>query len=324
MRSMKVWRRHWFLLALLAVLSLGFMMPQTFAPLTNLSLARNLVVATVMFLMALPLETRIVWQTLRQPGAAAWGVVINMGLVPILAWAASHLLAGDLAMGLIVAATVPCTLASAAVWTRRAGGNEAAAIFVTLITNATCFLTTPFWLRLLTQTSAQLDVLPMIVELGTLVVLPMLIAQLLRISATIATVATRRKLVCGNLAQLGILWMVLTGAVACTERLDQTGWSDAVSLREFLLMLFITGGVHLTALFSGYASARLWRMSAPNQIAVGIAGSQKTLMIGLHIAIKYFGGLTLLPMITYHVLQLFLDTVIADYWARRQAAAKTN
>ena len=58
---------------------------------------------------------------------------------------------------MIVAATAPCTLASAAVWTRRAGGNDAVAILVTFITNATCFLVTPFWLILMTRDRGDRD-----------------------------------------------------------------------------------------------------------------------------------------------------------------------
>ena len=60
------------------------------------------------------------------------------------------LLRGDLAVGLLVAAAAPCTLASAAVWTRRAGGNDAVALMVTIGTNLTCFVVTPLWLLVTT------------------------------------------------------------------------------------------------------------------------------------------------------------------------------
>ncbi|MCA9153063.1 MAG: bile acid:sodium symporter, partial [Planctomycetales bacterium] len=62
----------------------------------------------------------------------------------------------------------------------------------------------------------------------------------------------------------------------------------------------------------GYQLARASRMAREDCIAVAIAGSQKTLMVGLHVAITYYSGLAILPMITYHVGQLFLDTLIAD------------
>ena len=50
---------------------------------------------------------------------------------------------------------------------------------------------------------------------------------------------------------------------------------------------------------------------------MAIAGSQKTLMVGLYVAIHYFGGLVLIPLVIYHVVQLLMDTVVADLWRRR-------
>ena len=54
-----------------------------------------------------------------------------------------------------------------------------------------------------------------------------------------------------------------------------------------------------------------WRLPRADQIGVAFAGSQKTLMVGLAIAIE-FGGLAVLPMVAYHVEQLLIDTVLAD------------
>ena len=53
----------------------------------------------------------------------------------------------------------------------------------------------------------------------------------------------------------------------------------------------------------------------PDQIAVGIAGSQKTLMVGLQVGMDLH--VSILPMVVYHVGQLFLDTVIADRIRRK-------
>ncbi len=267
--------------------------------------------------MALPLETRVVWQTLRRPWAALLGSAVNMGLLPLLAWGASHALADQLGVGLIVAATAPCTLASAAVWTRRAGGNDAAAILVTLITNSTCFLVTPFWLILTTQTEASFDVRRMIVRLGLLVVLPMAVAQLLRRSSAIARFATQARGRCAVLAQIGILSMVLIGAVTCSGYLADSTWRESLSPLDLLAMIAMTQVLHLVALGLGSVLASACRLSPADQIAVAFAGSQKTLMVGLFVAINYFGGLAILPMVSYHVGQLFLDTIIADRWAAR-------
>jgi sodium/bile acid cotransporter 7 len=304
--------KHWFLVVLVIVLLLGFLLPGPFAGMAQAGWLSNGIVASVLFLMALPLETRVVWQTVRSPWAAVLGSLLNMGLMPVLAWGFSHTLDGQLATGLIVAAVAPCTLASAAVWTRRAGGNDTTAILVTLLTNATCFLTTPLWLQLLTHTQAQLELGPMIAKLGTLVVLPMLLAQVMRLSPSVAGFAGRRRSACATFAQLGILTMVLIGAVTASGRLQTSDGADALGSSSVLTMILVTLALHVVALAIGFYVAKTARLDRANQIAVAIAGSQKTLMVGLYIAVNYFGGATILPMISYHVGQLFLDTVFAD------------
>jgi solute carrier family 10 (sodium/bile acid cotransporter), member 7 len=308
-------KRQWFLLSLATVLAVGFLLPGPLLPLADSAWLRNGIVAAVLFLMALPLETRVVARTIRRPWAALLGSAMNMGLLPLLAWGASRLLAGELATGVIVAAVAPSTLASAAVWTRRAGGNDAAAILVTLLTNSTCFLTTPLWLSLMTHTQTRLDVAPMIKDLGLLVVTPMALAQLCRLWPVVARTATDAKRFCGTLAQLGILCMVLFGAVKCSTHLATTHWREVVSPADLAMMIGVVVGLHLAALWIGYGLARSLRMSHGDQMAVAFAGSQKTLMVGLYVAINYFGGLTILPMVAYHVAQLFVDTLIADRWA---------
>lgn len=306
--------KQWFLLALLAVLVLGFASPETFRPMAESSVLRNSVVASVLFLMALPLETQVVGKTLRRPWAALLGSVVNMGIMPPLAWAMSGLVRSELSTGVIVAAAAPCTLASAAVWTRRAGGNDAAAILVTLITNATCFLTTPAWLLLLTRKQTSLEMGDLIWQLGVLVVLPMAAGQLVRLSPRVATWATARRAACGILAQIGILVMVLVGATQCGIRLKSTELGALLSWLDGIGLIAVVSGLHLAGVATGVTLGRGFAFSRPDRIAVAIAGSQKTLMVGIYIAVEYFGGVAILPMVAYHVGQLVIDTVLADRW----------
>jgi sodium/bile acid cotransporter 7 len=310
-------RKQWFLIALAAVLVVGFVAPSPLQAMAESNWLRNGIVAVVLFMTALPLETRVVLRTIGRPWAALLGSAVNMGLVPLLAWGTSQLLTGELATGVIVAAVAPTTLASAAVWTRRAGGNDAAAVLVTLLTNSTCFLTTPLWLSLLTRTHAELDVQAMIRQLGLLVVLPMTLAQLCRLQPSVARTATAARHLCATLAQLGILNMVLIGAVNCSYHLRATDWRQAVTTLQIVWMVGLVLALHVVALWIGFGLARSLALPRADQIAVAFAGSQKTLMVGLFVAINYFGGLAILPMVAYHVGQLFIDTVIADRWSQQ-------
>ena len=82
-----------------------------------------------------------------------------------------------------------------------------------------------------------------------------------------------------------------------------------------MLTLCLCLGVHLAALFFGLVSSRLLRFERSNQIAVAIAGSQKTLPVALSLFDTYFVAgypLAVVPLVFYHVGQLLLDTVIAE------------
>ena len=307
--------RRWFLIVLVVVLSAGFGGHAYLDPVAEHA-PKNLIVAAVLFFMSLPLDARAMWRALSRPWPALLATGVNLIVVPLLAWAVSPLLPEVLGTGLIIMATIPCTLASAAVWTRRADGNDAVALMVTMVTNLACFIVTPAWIRVLMHSEVSLDYRSMTWNLFLFVVLPILIAQLLRIYWPIASWATKKKLVLSIISQCGILSIVLIGSINGGARLA-SGESNALHWDDWAWMLLAVNFVHLVALIIGHLLAMLTRMERPDRIAVGFAGSQKTLAIGLAIGTDYFSGLTILPMIAYHVCQLLVDTLVIDFLQKR-------
>ncbi len=163
-----------------------------------------------------------------------------MFVAPVLAWIVGQvLLPESLALGLVVAATVPCTLASAAVWTRRGGGNDAIALLVTLVTNLACFLVLPVWLWVLLRSEVELDARALSLRLLLLVVAPVVAAQLLRLSSSVAQAASSRKPLLSYTAQLGVLTMVFFGAVNAGETLAQLDSTNVTALVWILLLVAV-------------------------------------------------------------------------------------
>lgn len=110
-----------------------------------------------------------------------WASVLNSGFIPVLAWGLSTFQQiRDFEIGLMIAATVPCTMAAASVWTRKAHGNDAISLMVTLITNMMCFLITPFWLSLTVGQGVSLNMEAMVFDLLFVVLLPTLAGQAFR------------------------------------------------------------------------------------------------------------------------------------------------
>lgn len=304
--------RRWFLVCLALVLTAGLAWPGLLGP-AAAAVPQRAVVAVVLFFMALPLNAGAMFEAMRKPKAVLLAVAINFAVLPLAAWPVSWLLPLDLGGGLMIAASVPCTLASAAAWTRRAGGNDTVALLVMMATNVACFLVTPFWLWLTTgaETSVGDGPWSMIQRLAEIVVLPILLAQLVRLPTPVGRWATARKVPLGVLAQSGILLIVFVGAVqsgaylrsAGAEQIGWTGWAG---------MLLAVAGIHLAMLWLGYYAARWLGMPREDQIAVAFSGSQKTLMVGIDLATGYYSPLAMLPMVAFHCTQLLTDTVVAD------------
>ncbi len=270
---------------------------------------------TTMFLMAWPIEFGHLKNAALRPAASIWGSLINVGIVPLLAWPLLAWLDHDLAGGLMIAAATPCTLASAAVWTRRAGGNDSTAMMVTLITNVSCFLVMPaliFW-----QSGESV---PASVLMGTMqnlfwfVVVPMALAQLTRLHPGIGHWASDHKPQLSTLALLGILMMVLIGAINMGMRLNQA--DQQISWFNLITICLAVFGLHVIAFGLGWQSSKWMGINRGDSIAVAFAGSQKTLMVGLSVAIML--GFSIIPIVFYHAFQLIIDTLFADQMRLKQ------
>jgi len=315
-------RQRWFLLALIAVLVAGIAWPAAMRPVAKLA-SGDVILAVITFIMALPLETSVLWRAVRRPGPAWLGSLLSSGLAPPLGWLASRMLPGELAAGVILAATVPSTLASAAVLTRRAGGNDAVAFLVTMITNLACFLVIPSWLWLLMGMRAEVDFSRIVLKLLLLVVLPIVVAQILRQLPPIGRQATRHKLLLSVVAQVGVLLMVLIGAVECGQRLASLESDSVVSATNILLMIVAVASVHGVLVAAGFALSRTFSIGREDAIGVAFAGGQKTLMVGAFLAMAV-GPLAILPMVAYHAAQLIVDTLIADWLRQRDDVASLD
>lgn len=308
----KFLKNQWFLISLTGVLLAGFFLCKPLEPVTQWEAFRNGVLFGVLFLMALPVRTAELGKVLRSPWAAIYASIINFLAIPLMAWLGSRWFETYLGDGLIVAAVVPCTLASAAVWTRRAGGNDSVAIFVTLFTNLFCFALTPLWVWITLGAVAEISSVELMWKLLLLVVLPILLAQTIRQHRGFGAWSTKNKIPLSVSAQTGILIMVMIGAA----KMGITISEDSVSFSwfEILKVLVAVNAIHLIALYFGKWSAKWLGFGSKDQIAVGIAGSQKTLMVGLNTAVDL--NRSILPMLLFHVCQLVVDTLIADRWRR--------
>jgi sodium/bile acid cotransporter 7 len=309
--------RRWFLLLVAAGLALALARPDAVRPLVE-PLDTKLAVAVALFLTALGLETRSLLRALARPGPVLWATAVSLGLLPAMAWlGASVLPSRDMGVGLLVMAAVPCTLASAVIWTRLAGGSEATALFAVLVTTLAAPLATPAWLTLVGGRSDQPALGRMMGDLAVVLVLPVGVAQVCRAFRPVADVVTRHRTSLGVVARLLVLAVMLKAAVEVARFVP--GLTPGLLLAAVTVCL----GVHLAALAAGACGGRVLGFERGDCIAVAFAGSQKTLPVALYLYQTYYVTeypLAVLPLAIYHVGQLVADTLIAERLAPVAAA----
>ena len=211
-------RKRWFLIALAFLIAsgmtIGVNLPKARADSFAALIDARWITAFVLFLMAFSLDTRQLKASLRSPGPVLWAASINFAGIPLLAWSLMRWQSpDDFKYGLMIAASVPCTLAAASIWTRRAGGNDAVSLLVTLLTNMICFVVTPFWLSQVASDQVALDTNNMVIRLFAVVLVPTIIGQGLRKLPKMEMFATAYKTPIDILAQSLILILVFAAAM---------------------------------------------------------------------------------------------------------------
>jgi sodium/bile acid cotransporter 7 len=327
--------RRWFLMALAAVIISGHWLgaaapPEVLRGIDTLFAdgVKSGVIAGVLFLMSVTLDGSRLRGAIVSPAPVAWAVAVNAVLIPLTAPLLMPLQrTDDFAVGMLIVASVPSTLAAAAVWTRRAGGNDAVSLVVTIATNGACFLYTPFWLRLFAGASVEFDVRGMMQRLFLTTLLPTLCGQLCRRCSSCAERADRWKTPLGVLAQMGVLTIVFSAACEAGRRMafdpaTAHGGHAPPGVAAWSVMIASCIGLHLAAMLTALGGARLARFDRGDQIAIAFAASQKTLPIGVLIATdpRTFGTAfpwAVYPILIFHAFQLFLDTAVADRFRRQ-------
>jgi sodium/bile acid cotransporter 7 len=319
-----LWSRHWFLVCLTFCIIAGLLVGGGIDSASHVwveeavgSIPPKFMVSLVLVLMSITLATDDVRQAIRAPGPAVWACIVNLAIMPLLAWPLSLLQStDDFRLGLLIAASVPSTMATASVWTRNAGGNDAVSLLVTAITSALCWLATPFWLRMLGGSVVQLDMQGLVVILLISALVPIIVGQCLRQWSVIRVWVDARKRGIGMTAQCCILSIVTWASFQGGPQFAQGQEAGAMA---FLIIGACCIALHLVGMAIAVAGCRWADFPRRDTIAVAFAGSQKTLPIGILLAEAIGLPLALFPMLIYHAAQLFIDTSIAARFAEGSA-----
>jgi solute carrier family 10 (sodium/bile acid cotransporter), member 7 len=317
--------KRWFMLLTVLGIFVAVQFPQQTRQAFGYVEVRH-IAAVGLFFMSSSLSIKKLIEAMIRPGPVLLALVISWVAAPLLAYFVGPLLLpAKYVIGLIVVCSVPCTLASAAVWTGMGGGNQAVALMMTVLTNTLVFLGTTGWIIALTGQEIPIDTQGLVVDLLVCVVLPILAAQCLRAISLVADRIDSAKGFIKVVGQVCVLLIIIKSAVRTSEALAEgiNGKTRGWDVAELVQVALVCGGVHTALLLSGYLLSRRWFVHA-DAIAVAISGSQKTLPVAAIVVSENFPQypLAIVPVLFYHVLQLVIDTYFIDLVTKRVESAR--
>ena len=240
-------------------------------------------------------------------------VLWSYGAMTLAGWALWQAGAGWmpplLGLGFLFLGVLPSTVQSATAYSSLAGGNVASSVVAAALLNLLgVFVTAPLFSALAGSAQAGFDS-SALVKVVAILLAPFVLGQLLQRWLG-GWVAEHRPLVAlmdrGSIAIA--VYVAFSGAVVggVWTLIDPAGWAGLL-VAVALLLAFAHGGAWLLG--------KALRLPRGDRIALLFAGGQKSIAMGAPLATVLFApdvaGFVLLPILTYHLLQLVLAAPLA-------------
>ena len=313
-------QKNWFFLGMILVCIGGFAWPDLSRTYKQSSLV-DWSIVLVMFCGGVTLPTTELWRQIIHWRAVGLSILLIYLVVPaivaMLAWPLRWLNFDSnqqIFEGYMILAAQSGTLASAIVITTRAGANTALAIIITVSGAALAAVATPLILSVtLAADHVHLNTGSMALRLLGLVLAPVFLGQLAR--PLVTNLLARVAWLPGILSQLVILSFVFMA-------IGNASTSIRISPYITLGLVLAALPLHAVILVVNHLLSRLATSDVASRQALVICCSQKTIATGAYVWARYFSEnpLGCLPLLAYHVVQLLIDTILANRWARKVSA----
>ena len=259
----------------------------------------GLFIFVIMFCMGLTTTPERLKESLFNTRGIIIFLCLSFGVAPILAWILARIFfppTHGLFVGCILVGCTSTTISSAIVYTRLSSGNNALSLILSNVGNIAGIFLTPFLIFIFLGKGVKIPVVPMIINLSLLVLLPVILAQVLR---SFFAVFTKIGNLASLISQIGVLTIVF-GSVGKSKDLIQVAFLFKLVLISIILYLVILR-------FSLWFSLKS-KFTRPDSIAIGFASAQKTLASTILLAHKFFIPLASLPIIAYHITMMLLGS----------------
>jgi solute carrier family 10 (sodium/bile acid cotransporter), member 7 len=309
-----------FLLALAATVALAALVPAHGEAAKVVSVAAKAGIALLFFLYGARLSPQQAWHGVRQWRLHLLVLATTFVIFPLLGLAARALVPSvltiDLYNGLLFLCVVPSTVQSSIAFTSIARGNVSAAMVTASLSNILGVVLTPLLVVLLLDPIEGLRVDATAVrDIVLQLLLPFGAGQLARprIAGLLARCPALLKVVDRGFILLAVYTAFSMGVVK--------GIWVRVDVWQLILLSIVAALLLAVVLASTTVIGRLARLDRGDAIVLLFCGSKKALASGLPMALVLFPeatvGLTMLPLMIFHQIQLVVGTVIAGRLARK-------
>lgn len=321
---MKQFKPDNFVLAIIATVLLAYFFPQAARAGSGLPLdgISTIGVALIFFFYGVRLSgTKI------RKGLGNWRLHLlvqaaSFLLFPLVILAFYPLMAqGDfrqLWLSFLFLGALPSTVSSSVVMVAMARGNTTAAIFNASISGLIGILVTPLWMGLFLQAGDNdYSLAEIYLKLVTEILLPVILGMLLRRYLTKWVALYSRQLTVFDRA---VILLIIYKSFA--RSFDEQLFSQLSAGVLILLMLVLPALFFIMYGLIGWAARRL-HFNRADQITAQFCGTKKSLIHGTVFVKIVFPagaavGLTLLPLMIFHGLQIFIISILATKLAARQ------
>ena len=316
-----------FLLALAATVALAALLPAHGDAAEVVSGAAKIAIALLFFLYGARLSPQQAWHGVRQWRLHLLVLATTFVIFPVLGLAARALVPSmltiDLYNGLLFLCLVPSTVQSSIAFTSIARGHVSAAIVSASLSNILGVVLTPLLVVLLMNTSGAVRVDGSAIrDIVLQLLLPFGAGQLARpwIAGAIARYAALLKVIDRG----SILLVVYTAfALGIVE-----GIWGSVDVWRLISVTIVAAVLLAVVLAITTLIGRMARLDRGDAIVLLFCGSKKSLASGLPMALVFFPaatvGLTMLPLMIFHQIQLVVCAVLASRLARQADDSSTH
>jgi solute carrier family 10 (sodium/bile acid cotransporter), member 7 len=315
-----------FLFAVAATVALAALLPAHGQAAEIVSDAAKAAIALLFFLYGARLSPQQAWHGVRQWRLHLLVLATTFVIFPVLGLAARALVPSvltiDLYNGVLFLCLVPSTVQSSIAFTSIARGHVSAAIVSASLSNILGVVLTPVLVVLLMNTSGAVRVDAAAVrDIVLQLVLPFAAGQLARpwIAVLVARYAVLLKVVDRGSILLVVYTAFSMGVVG--------GIWVSVNVWRLILVSIVAATLLAVVLAVTTVIGRLARLERDDAIVLLFCGSKKSLASGLPMALVFFPaatvGLTMLPLMIFHQIQLVVCAVIASRLARRADESST-